>query len=421
MKISLLVLFLPALLFSSKSIVVPLRTALTLIPIRVNETKREGGTYSSDYLKKLKSILHFDLSQNGATAIVKQSREGYTLSLSLSGSILKGSLHSSKSGKIYPLDQVELSGNFASDRRAIHLLSDQIHEKITGRPGIASSQILYAVSIPHTLGGKTVWKSEIYSVDYDGGNPVKLTKEESYCITPQYFTRNKFIYVNYKQGQPKLYEATFGAKTGKPFVSLRGNQLLPSFSRDGRLLAFISDASGRADLFIQHLDPNSGPVGKPIQAYSFPRSVQASPTFRPDGRKIAFVSDKEGTPRVYIIDTPQRQPKKRAHALCLTKLYRENTCPNWSPDGTKLAYSAKIDGTRQIMIYDFMTREEIQITHCKRHKENPCFAPDSLHLVFNTVDSSSELFLINIKQREMIQITNGPGKKHYPAWDPKYR
>jgi TolB protein len=71
------------------------------------------------------------------------------------------------------------------------------------------------------------------------------------------------------------------------------------------------------------------------------------------------------------------------------------------------------------MVYDFITQEEIQLTKGKSHKENPCWAANSMHIIFNTVDpSSSELFLINLKQKEMVQITEGPGKKHYPTWGP---
>ncbi len=78
-----------------------------------------------------------------------------------------------------------------------------------------------------------------------------------------------------------------------------------------------------------------------------------------------------------------------------------------------------IDGTRQIMVYDFLTKEEIQLTTVSSHKENPTWASNSLHLIYNTVDlTSSELFIVNLKQKEVMQITTGPGKKHYPAWEP---
>jgi len=43
-----------------------------------------------------------------------------------------------------------------------------------------------------------------------------------------------------------------------------------------------------------------------------------------------------------------------------------------------------------------------------------------LHIVFNTADATaSELYLVNLNEAKTIKITNGPGKKHYPAWQPE--
>ena len=411
------------------------------IVVSLAKTEELPSIYISCSSPELKEILLFDLSQNGLTKGLSGKPEeekqllnddlspsfwkpkGYTyvLKLSIRASQISGTLFSLKTGQSTSITPHHLTGVRASDRRVMHDISDQVTEAIGNVKGISQTQIYYAVQFPD--GSK--WKSEIWTADYDGQNARQLTQEKSYCISPLLFpkegafTKNKFLYVNYKLGQPKIYISSFDAPYGKPFLSLRGNQLLPSFSQSGDMIAFISDAGGQADLFMQAFDPDLGLVGKPLQLYSFPRSVQASPTFRPDGKKIAFVSDQEGTPRIFLISIPSFKNWKRPHPVCLTRKYRENTCPSWSPDGTKLAYSAKIDGVRQIMVYDFITQEEIQLTKGKSHKENPCWAANSMHIIFNTVDpSSSELFLINLKQKEMVQITGGPGKKHYPTWGP---
>jgi len=253
-----------------------------------------------------------------------------------------------------------------------------------------------------------------------------MTNDNYFAITPVFFpakqgyTVDKFLYVSYRDGVPKIYLARLQSPSGSPFVTLRGNQLLPTICKDRSKIAFISDASGRADLFMQKVDVDRGLTSKPIQAYSFPSSVQASPTFSPDGKKIAFVSDKEGAPRVYLIDTPlSMRGNKLPTAICLTTKNRENTCPNWSPDGRKIAYSAKTNGIRQIWVYDFDTSEEVQLTEGPGHKENPSWAPNSLHLVYDCSDGDhSELYVIDLNQKKPKQITFGDGRKCYPSWEP---
>ncbi|MCH9614626.1 MAG: Tol-Pal system protein TolB [Chlamydiia bacterium] len=315
----------------------------------------------------------------------------------------------------------ELTGNLEHDRKVAHNLADWIHKITFGEEGIASTKILYALQMPVPSKKGLEWKSEIYAIDPDGGGNQRLTHEESYCINPVKIPGDPehYVYVNYKLGQPKLYISAFDEKKGVPFIALRGNQLLPNFSSNGRRIAFISDASGRADLFVQIYDPNRGPLGMPIQAYSFPHSVQACPALSPTGHQIAFVSDKaDHTPRIYLINTPHyKTDNKLPKATLLTKKHRDNSGPSWSPDGRKLAYSARVDKIRQIMVYDFETGEEIQLTDGKYHKENPSWAPDSFHIVFNSVDpTNSELYIINLNQTKPRQITSGPGRKHYPCW-----
>jgi len=60
------------------------------------------------------------------------------------------------------------------------------------------------------------------------------------------------------------------------------------------------------------------------------------------------------------------------------------------------------------------------LTNGPGNKENPAWAPNSFHLVYNTTDSAdSELYLINLKQAEPIKISSGPGEKRFPSWEPR--
>ncbi|MCB1114916.1 MAG: Tol-Pal system protein TolB [Chlamydiia bacterium] len=419
----LLFLFLNVLFGEEKELIIPLATKHFLFSVSISPFKASG--FTEHYLNELQGILLFDINHNGSCTAQKENGRDFKVDVEIADKELSALVTLIRGGGAKTVGPYKLTGKLGEDRRVVHRFADELTSIMTGTKGIASQKILFSIQFPHKTPSGYEYKSEIWEVDYDGENKRQVTCENSYCITPSYFpmsssfTENKFLYVNYLKGQPKIYIGSLNGERGEPMITLRGNQLLPTISKKGDMLAFICDASGRADLFVQPFSRSLGPVGKPIQAFSFPRSVQASPTFRPDGKKIAFVSDKNGTPRIFIIDTPYPNEKKSPKPLCITKKYRHNTCPSWSPDGTKLAYSAMIDGTRQIMIYDFLTQEEIQLTGGASHKENPTWAPNSLHLVYNTVDpASSELFIVNLKQKEVMQITTGPGKKHYPAWEP---
>lgn len=429
---------------SPQEIRIQLSTASSLSPLYASKMNVEDGSFTTAYAKELEAVFDYDFNHNGKTKVLARSAEKekllsnkdvkaafnlqgwksqgtpYVIKLSLKDKKLSASACNIVTGSLKVFPDIPLTGSISLDRKQIHKLSDGIHRALFNADGVAHSRILFSFQNRNsTDSSKSV--SEIWECDWDGANAHPVTKENTYCVSPVLipkggqFSKDMFLYVSYKSGQPKIFISSIEEGRGKKAVDIRGNQLLPAISKQRDQMAFICDASGRADLFVQPIRPDNGQMGTPVQLFSFPRSTQASPTFSPDGSKIAFVSDKDGVTRIYTISS--KRAEKRATPLLLTKKNRENSCPSWSPDGTKLAYSAKTDGIRQIWIYDFATGEESQLTTGEGNKENPCWASNSLHLVFNSTDSStSDLYLVNLNQPEAIRITQGPGKKHYPTW-----
>ncbi len=409
-----------------------LSTTSPLEPLYLGKFQCSDNSLTDGYLSQLESVLLFDLNHNGSTKVApfNEQREKMTLHGTnwknsgllyvIQGKILEKKLStlifSVQSGSLKQFPEIVLSGDLSKDRKLIHRLADGIYKTLYGREGVASTQILYS-SKQKT---QNKWISEIWVCDWDGGNDQQLTSDGSYCVNPvaipssQKYGNDYFLYVSYKMGQPKIFISSKKGG-GKRLIDLKGNQLLPAISPQRDKIAFICDASGRTDLFLQEFHPDKSFAKKPVQLFSYPSSTQASPTFSPDGTKLAFVSDKDGSPRIYLISATFTS--KRPEPTLISKQNHENSCPSWSPDGKKLAYSAKTKGIRQIWIYDFETKEEWQLTDGKGNKENPSWAPDSRNLVFNSTDGQiSDLYIVNLNQGEAIKISGGAGIKHYPSW-----
>lgn len=426
-----------------EEIKVHLPTTSTLHPIYLNQILSQNAAFTVHYLYQLEEIFRYDLDHNGSTKVCKKTPDKeqllcntdihavfqvknwqnfgipFILRCFVNQKQLTLHLFNVQQSSLKTFGPILLSGNLSQDRRKIHKLADSLHKTLFSTEGVANGRILFSQKAPYTESEK--WVSEIWECDWDGANARQITSEKTYCITPILlpkvgnYQNDGLFYVSYKTGQPKMYFQSSKTGPARRISHLRGNQLLPAISHQRDKIAFISDASGRIDLFLQPFSPETGKMEKPVQLYSHPHAVQASPTFSPDGSKIAFASNKDGGTRIFIIPVTLNQ--KRPNAIMITKKNRENSCPSWSPDGTKLAYSAKTNGIRQIWIYDFAKQEEWQLTSGPGNKENPCWAPNSKHLVFNSAeDRNSEIYVVNINQPQAIKISRGQGEKHYPTW-----
>lgn len=427
-------------------IVVQLETESRLLPLYIVPLIDEQSGFSKEYLKQLEQVLAFDFNHNGATYTVKPTEATFSgfddlgqpaiwrsknvyfvLKVRVKEKEMSARLLAVLTSTGKSIDHLKLTGDLAQDRRQIHQLADGFHQALFGEEGIASTKILYTVK---TMDPSNPRKptSLVWEADYDGANARLVTPPDAgYCVTPVYvppkegFSSGSFLYVSYKNGQPKIYLASLKDGIGRRFSLLKGNQLMPAVSRKRDKIAFISDITSNPDLFIQDFSPETGAKDKPRQIFATRKATQGTPSFSPDGKKIAFVSNKDGALRIYVMGIPPEGMRLGAiKADLLSTHSKESSAPAWSPDGTKIAYCAMTNGVRQIWIYDFDKNEERQLTQGAGHKENPSWAPNSTHLVFNTniVDVNSELYIMNLNQPGVHKISSGKGEKRFPSWEP---
>ena len=95
----------------------------------------------------------------------------------------------------------------------------------------------------------------------------------------------------------------------------------PAISRDGRLVAYVSDRGGtNTDLWVQQVDG-----GDPVQL-TRDLALCNDPTFSPDGSKIAVSCGDRAT--VYVVPALGGLPRRIA----------EGEWPRFSPDGSQISY-----------------------------------------------------------------------------------
>lgn len=435
---------------AEEEIYVQLSSEVELLPIFVSTVENADSTLPAGYSEAIRQVFLFDVNHNGVTrallpkevttlpSLASQNTFGadldfaklkndgvlYLAKLKIKGNELIAKVISVNAQTANTIDHIFLTGELSKDRVKVHQLADSIHKLLFAKPGIATSRILYTVKKKiDRPKQEPKWISEVFISDYDGHNARQLTNDGSLTANPQFIPNSsQFLYVSYKIGQPKIYIGSLTEQKMVRACPLRANQVTPSISPDGTMLAFSSDVTGKADIFLQPLIRSGDAEAKPIQIFTAKATANASPVFSPDGKRIAFVSNKDGSPKIYIMKVPAPGTKLKDIKLDLiSRRCRENSAPAWSPDGKKIAFCARNGNPeRQIWVYDLETKTERQLTQGSADKENPAWASNSLNLLFNAKDSQgTDLFLINLNQPDAVKITSGPGAKFFPAWEQK--
>jgi dipeptidyl aminopeptidase/acylaminoacyl peptidase len=155
-----------------------------------------------------------------------------------------------------------------------------------------------------------------------------------------------------------------------------------------------------------------------IERLYMTRSVGAT-AWSPDGKTIAFISNISGRSNLWLVPAEGGWPTQ------LTVSDQRQTSPAWSPDGKWIAYQSDYDGDEQwdIFFVSPTTGEVINITKTREiAEENPTWSPSGRYLAYTVKPKTSSVYEIDIfdtLMRDTRHLTTGTPKDKMnvsPIW-----
>jgi dipeptidyl aminopeptidase/acylaminoacyl peptidase len=189
-----------------------------------------------------------------------------------------------------------------------------------------------------------------------------------------------------------------------------------AWSPDGKTVAFISNISGRNNLW---LVPAEG--GWPIQL-TISDQRQARPAWSPDDKWIAYQSDYDGDEQwdIFLVSPKTGQVVN----LTNTREIAEQD-PTWSPDGRYLAYMVKpkTSSTFELDLYDMIERKVKHLTTDTpkdRMNVDPVWSRDGKWVAYTQEQAKgtdSNMFVAEVESGKSTLLTPHDGEKLYRADD----
>jgi TolB protein len=230
------------------------------------------------------------------------------------------------------LDERQLFGKYYTAskdnyRKMANAISDEIFKAITGeKAGYFNAKIIYV-----SEGGPANKRlKKISMIDFDGENYRALTTSRDLVLTPIFSKKSdEIIFVRYFENHPQIFTLNLNNLRTQRLGGFNITNFAPSThprNSNNVLLSAISD--GNSDIYELDIAADSA-----VKLTNNP-AIDTTPSYSPDGKLIAFTSDRVNQQQqIYLMDTNGSSVRK------VSQGEGSYSKPMWSPDGKMLAFT----------------------------------------------------------------------------------
>jgi Tol biopolymer transport system component len=276
------------------------------------------------------------------------------------------------------------------------------------------NRIVFSASVGDTT---NLWEVAI-SPSFRIGTPRRLTYSTEKQTSPRWASARSLVFAT-RERDTEIYEVDLESQGGtprstpRPITRYDWAHGLFTVSDDGRLLAFISERLGNAEVWLHDLETS---VERPLTA---PPGRKTFPVMTGDGTRVLYHATDGPTEALYVTSTSQGVPEK----VC------ENCgfATGWSPDQRFVLLQQAWTAQGRVALLDLSSGRMSSILESPEHSlYRGHFSPDGRWIVFHAATHSGvyQEFLVPfrgedpIPPSEWIAITDKTSLTDQPRLSP---
>ena len=181
----------------------------------------------------------------------------------------------------------------------------------------------------------------------------------------------------------------------------------------GSWIAYSASVNNNSDIYVLNVDSflqGQNPIPKRLTTNP---ATDFDPTWSPDGRHIAFRSQRDGNDEIYIMN---------ADGTCQTNLTNNPLgawSPAWSADGKQIAFARFFDNNQftDVAVINADGSGLQRLTH--ESGEYPAWSPDGTRIAFASArEGNYEIYVMNADGTGQTRLTKNPAYDMSPTWSP---